>query len=109
MTVSLDTRYYLIENDGSVTFTAEGKEHYLPYFDKLGIDITSIHTLKRLTIAVRLARMIKLEEMENALSERPPNIESRWLLAQIRGDADECQRLKAILRRKQEQGLRVIQ
>ena len=107
-TLPVTRKYYILEKDGTISFTAAGIDYYLPYFDKLGIDIANVTTMKRLAIASRLVRALRLEEIEQSVAEMPKNLESRWLLSLLQGDDMEHARLDDILIRAREHRLHIV-
>jgi len=101
MTKSIVTsnEHYIVESDGSVTFTAVGIQHYQTYYEKLGFSVESITTISRLAIANRLIRSLISEEMVESVSRLPRNLESQWLMALIHGNVKEFDRLSNTLQR----------
>lgn len=104
----IDTKDFEISRDGFFQFTPKGAQKYLPYLQRIGVDIDSINTFSRFRTAHRIVRTFIIDELLKELHEIPPSLDQKWLLAEIQGDEVESQRLAEILQRKSQLGLKLI-
>ena len=99
--------HYII-NNGSVIFTVQGVNYFLPYFKKTGIDINYISTVNDLLIAKRLIRPLLIADMKKDLYKKTLTIERRWLLSLINADVMEFNRLGKLIAKKASSDLQII-
>jgi len=100
--------HYIVHDNGDISFTRAGKAYYLPYFQKLGIDLDSINSVNRLITAKRSIRPLVLEDMENELANRSNSLENRWLLSLLQGDLTEFHKLDDLIQRKSAANMKIV-
>ena len=99
--------HYIINNE-EVLFTPAGINYFAPYFSKLGIDIRTVDTTRKLIFAKRLIRPLLIEEIEHELVALPRTLERRWLLSLLQSDMKEFERLGKLIERRSITQMRLV-
>lgn len=99
--------HYIIKNE-EVLFTSAGINYFVPYFNRLGIDIRTVDTTRKLIFAKRLIRPLIIEEIEHELVALPRTLERRWLLSLLQSDMKEFERLGQLIERRSITQMRLV-
>lgn len=99
--------HYIINNE-EVVFTPAGINYFAPYFNRLGIDVHTVDTTRKLIFAKRLIRPLLIEEIEHELVALPRTLERRWLISLLQSDMKEFERLGQLIERRSITQMRLV-
>lgn len=100
--------YYDVMSNGDIVFSKTGKEYYQPYFARLGFSISTVNSIRKLSIASKLILPLELEQIDMSNNKPVNSIENRWFNSLLDGDIDEYNRLTQLLERVKSSKLRIV-
>ena len=93
----MQTKSYLVDQDGNFRFTVNGHKEQAPLLAKAGIDAHSIKTYEQYLLARKAARPFFTEylqeETEKQLNGKPNTLEWRAIRSIVFGSPEEQQEL----------------
>lgn len=103
-----DAPFYHLDENGGLTWTDAGRQHYRQRFSRFGLRLESIDTFEDFQTALGLSAAGLNDQLVEMASNGPRSLERNLLVALAKNDEVEYQRLHALLEARNQLGLSIV-